>query len=91
MKHSYSEQISAIQKARTLLSGSIVAQPVILIEQLNDAASTIAAINFNPKIFERVKELEEVLKSTRKLNLHVYDKGTIGHMVYMEIESVLKK
>jgi hypothetical protein len=33
----------------------------------------------------------QALKSTRKLNLHQYDKGTVGNTVFEEIEAILKE
>jgi hypothetical protein len=66
MKHSLSSQISAIQKARTLLSGSIVAQPVELIEQLNDAASSLACLNMVKALSEE-EQIQFFLKTLKTL------------------------
>lgn len=60
MKHSLKEQIDGITRAHKLIDNNISNQKWVL-SALNDAASTIAAINLNPNIFERVKALEEVL------------------------------
>jgi len=64
MKHSLAGQIQMIQHARTtiqMFENLPSALRVSLDEGLNDAASTIAALNLNPDIFQRVKELEEAL------------------------------
>jgi hypothetical protein len=36
------------------------------------------------------KELLEALESTKVLNLHLYEEGTIGHRVYNKITNALK-
>jgi len=38
-----------------------------------------------------LKELAEALKSTRLLNLHLYDEGTVGNRVFNITEAALKK
>lgn len=36
-------------------------------------------------------ELLEALESTRALNLHLHEEGTIGHRVYSQIQNAIKK
>lgn len=36
------------------------------------------------------QRLVDALEATRKLNLHLYEEGTVGNKVYIEIESALK-
>lgn len=36
-------------------------------------------------------ELLEALMSTRMLNLHLYEEGTVGHRVYTEINNAINK
>lgn len=63
MKTTLAGQIQIVAHARTIIS-KFDALPSELKksmdEGLNDAASTIAALNLNPDIFQRVKELEAV-------------------------------
>lgn len=37
----------------------------------------------------RVDVLEKALKSTKALNLHLYEEGTVGNRVYNEIKQAL--
>lgn len=62
MKHSLSQQIDAIQEAMKMFPQDGITRSI-----LNDAASTIAAINLNPNIFERVEELEKIQQSIVRL------------------------
>lgn len=63
-------------------------------ERIVECVNALAGVE-NPKEFinkskERIKELEEALKSTHKLNLHLYEEGTIGYIVRKQIEEALK-
>lgn len=42
--------------------------------------------NINP---EKIQELIEALKSVKMLNLHLYEKGTVGNRVYEEVQQAL--
>lgn len=56
MKHSYKEQIEAI---KTVMNVNDVTEGYPELRSvLNDAASTIASLNLNPDIFDRVRDLE---------------------------------
>ena len=45
----------------------------------------------NAKLIAAAPELLEALMSTRMLNLHLYEEGTIGHRVYTEINNAINK
>lgn len=57
----------------------------------NDNSGEYVSKEFAEELLDANKELVEVLKSTRKLNLHLYEHGTVGKSVYDEIESAIQK
>ena len=60
MNTTFSQQIQAIQNALVVFDGPILEGDYTHTrEALNDAASSLAALNLNPDIFQRVKELED--------------------------------
>lgn len=65
MKNSLTSQINAIAEAREILHAngytSLVGQNNNLDDRLNDAGSTIAALNLNPDREVRIKELTQAL------------------------------
>lgn len=79
--------------------------PEYLKDCLNDAASSIASLNLTKELPTlkadvlhitvkdgyptREQLLEKALKSTRQLNLHLYEEGTIGNRVFKEINDAL--
>jgi hypothetical protein len=64
MKHSFEKQINAVNVARVSFNqNSHASNKTEISEALNDALSSLAALNLNPDIFQRVKELEESLKA----------------------------
>jgi len=63
MKHSFKEQILAVHYCRSYLKKD---GNDLYDSELNDASSSLAALNLNPDIFDRVKELERALDIYRK-------------------------
>lgn len=88
MTHSYKDQINAIQASMIGLTNSSSRY-----DALNDAASTIATINLNPNIFDRVRDLENQLSVMTSLCLLKYH-CEANPAEYFEIEkaqALLKK
>lgn len=68
MNTTLSDQINAIQTARRGAALLVTEDSLSAFDAaLNDAGSTIAALNLNPDREERVKQLEEALKDTVKI------------------------
>ena len=45
----------------------------------------------NAKLAAAAPELLQVLISTSQLNLHLYEAGTVGNVIYNKIQSIIKK
>jgi len=60
-------------------------------ENENNEKTLTTWMKMEQKLQNENKELKEALKSTRMLNLHLYDKGTVGNKVYEKIKQLLNK
>jgi hypothetical protein len=67
MNTTLKQQIEAIQRAMEILKAISSIAYTDTISELNDAGSSLAALNLNPDREKRIKELEEALGPFKKL------------------------
>jgi hypothetical protein len=98
MKHSIKDQIGAVNKARKVLNGKTYRQFInnsktldLVVEQLNDAASTLSALNFIGQ--DKVLIAPELINTVKKM-LANWNNGESNAMVigyFSKLEEIIKR
>lgn len=98
MKTTIQQQIKAVQLAMLIADNEIIRNFwygidfEALRDGLNDAGSTLAAINLNPDVFDKIASLESLLKEANELLTGAMKVPEVkGKMIYNAIQEFQKK